>query len=70
VIYDANTKYEGLITTIAFQLGVDTTIFHLKLKCVVSGSSPPMKIHNDMGVQVYLDKKNAILISFQSIHYV
>ncbi|KAG5586660.1 hypothetical protein H5410_047094 [Solanum commersonii] len=49
VIYDANTKYEGLITTIVSQLVVDTTIFHLELKYVVSGPSPPMKIHNDMG---------------------
>ncbi|KAG5573374.1 hypothetical protein H5410_063140 [Solanum commersonii] len=48
VTYDANTNYEGLITTIASQLGVDTPIFHLELKYVVSGPSPPMKIHNDM----------------------
>ncbi|KAH0714787.1 hypothetical protein KY284_007692 [Solanum tuberosum] len=32
VTYDANTKYEALITTISSQLGVDTTIYHLKLK--------------------------------------
>jgi len=55
VIYDVNTKYEGLITTIAFKLGVDTTIFHLELKYVVNGPSPPIKIHNDMSVRVYLD---------------
>jgi len=57
MMYDANTKYEGFINTISPQLGVDTIIFHLELKYVVSGPSPPMKIHNDMSVQVYLDQK-------------
>ncbi|KAH0762713.1 hypothetical protein KY290_018786 [Solanum tuberosum] len=56
VMYDPTTKY-GLITAISSQLRVDTTIYHLKLKYFVSGPSPPMKIHNDMGVQVYLDQK-------------
>ena len=46
VLYDANIKYEGLIITISSILGVDTTIFHLELKYVVSGPSPPTKIHN------------------------
>jgi len=50
VMYDANTKYEGLITTIFSQLGVDTTIYQLELMYFVIGPSPPMKIHNDMGV--------------------
>ncbi|KAG5604889.1 hypothetical protein H5410_026381 [Solanum commersonii] len=57
VMYDANTKYEGFINTKSPQLGVDTTIFYLELKYVVSGPSPPIKIHNDMGVQVYLYQK-------------
>ncbi|KAH0727890.1 hypothetical protein KY290_003603 [Solanum tuberosum] len=57
VIYDPTTKYEGFITSISSQLGVDTTIYHLKLKYFVNGPSPPMKIHNDMGVQVYLDQE-------------
>ncbi|KAH0632883.1 hypothetical protein KY284_035669 [Solanum tuberosum] len=52
MMYDANTKYESFINTISPQLGVDTIIFHLELKYVVSGPSPPMKIHNDMSVQV------------------
>ncbi|KAH0773889.1 hypothetical protein KY290_011026 [Solanum tuberosum] len=51
VMYDANIKYEGLMHTISSQLGVDTTIFHLELKYVVNDPSPPMKSHNDMGVQ-------------------
>jgi len=57
VMYDPTTKYEGLITAISSQLGVDTTIYHLELRYFVSGPSPPMKIHNDTGVQVYLDQK-------------
>ncbi|KAH0658736.1 hypothetical protein KY289_027484 [Solanum tuberosum] len=57
VMYDPTTKYEGLLTTIASQLGVDTTIYHLELRYFVSGPSLPMKIHNDTGVQVYLDQK-------------
>ncbi|KAH0699024.1 hypothetical protein KY284_013239 [Solanum tuberosum] len=57
VMYDPTTKYEGLITTISSQLGVDTIIYHLELRYFVSGPSPPMKIHNDTGVQVYLDQK-------------
>ncbi|KAH0650237.1 hypothetical protein KY284_030149 [Solanum tuberosum] len=51
VMYDPTTKYEGLITTMSSQLGVDTTIYHLELRYFVSGPSPPMKIHNDTGVQ-------------------
>ncbi|KAK4708215.1 hypothetical protein R3W88_029140 [Solanum pinnatisectum] len=56
-MYDANTKYEDLINTISSQLSVYTIIFHLEIKYVVSGPSPPIKIHKDMGVQVYLDQK-------------
>ncbi|KAK4713492.1 hypothetical protein R3W88_019399 [Solanum pinnatisectum] len=56
-MYDPTTKYEGLIIAISSQLGVDTTIYHLELKYFVSSPPPPMKIHNDMGVQVYLDQK-------------
>ena len=60
VIFDANTKYEGLVTTIATQLGVDTIIYDLIFEFVVSAQSLPMKIHNDMGVHVYLDVKKYI----------
>lgn len=70
VIFNASTKYEGLLTTIATQLGVDTSIYELVLEFVVSAQSPPMRIHNDMGIYVYLDKKNIIRISSQGIHCV
>jgi len=55
VIYDANTKYDGLITTIASQLGVDTTILELELKHVVSVPSPSTKIHNDIRLRINTD---------------
>ncbi|KAH0672122.1 hypothetical protein KY284_023209 [Solanum tuberosum] len=57
VMYDPTTKYEGLLIAISSQLGVDTTIYHLELRYFVSGPSPPMKIHNDTGVQVYFRSK-------------
>ncbi|KAH0701780.1 hypothetical protein KY285_016058 [Solanum tuberosum] len=68
VMYDPTTKYEGLITAISSQLGVDTIIYHLELRYFVSGPSPPMKIHNDTGVQVYLDQKRCNSDFFSKYH--
>ena len=53
-VYDANTMYEGLIITKSSLLGVDTTIFRLKLMYVVCCPSTPMKITNDMRFLVVL----------------
>lgn len=65
VIYDATTKYDGLIKTIALKLEVNTIIFELVIKYLVSDRCPSLNIHNDMGVQVYLDQKNKFKFLFK-----
>lgn len=47
VMYDPTTKYNGLVTRL------DIMIYQLEIKYFVSGRSPPLKIHNDMGVHIY-----------------
>ncbi|KAF3623686.1 hypothetical protein FXO38_30614 [Capsicum annuum] len=56
-MYDSTTKYNGLVKAIAKQLGIDTTIKELEIKYLVSDRCPPISIHNDTSVQVYLDQK-------------
>jgi len=57
VIYNSDTKYIGLVDAIADQLGIDTIVDELNIMYLVSDRSPPMSIHNDMGVHVYLDQR-------------
>ncbi|XP_060210368.1 uncharacterized protein LOC132637273 [Lycium barbarum] len=57
ILYDSKSKFSGLVTVIAAQLGIDTTIQGLEIKYIVSDKCPPMTIHNNMGVHVYLDQK-------------
>ena len=41
-----DTNYQDLINTTASQLGVDTIVFELELKYVVTNPFPPLKIHS------------------------
>ncbi|XP_060183238.1 uncharacterized protein LOC132613214 [Lycium barbarum] len=50
--YDSNSNYNGLISTIAAQLGIDTTVQTIMIKYIASDRCPPMIIHNDMGVWI------------------
>lgn len=55
VLYDTTSKYDGLLRVIASQIGVDTRCIDLVIQYIVNMHSPPLKIHNDMEVRVYLD---------------
>lgn len=61
IMYDSNTKYNGLIKTIATQLKIDINYVQIEIRYIVSDKCPLVIIHNDTGVKVHLDQK--IIIS-------
>ncbi|WMV55519.1 hypothetical protein MTR67_048904 [Solanum verrucosum] len=60
VMYDPTAKYEGLLTAIASQLGVDTTIYHLELRYfdrIQSKRQSTSGVLGAMLVEKYVDLK-------------
>ncbi|XP_075088205.1 uncharacterized protein LOC142170246 [Nicotiana tabacum] len=57
VVISTETKFIDFISTISKQLMVDTTINLLEIQYKCDEDSPPMMIHNDMGLRVYIELK-------------
>lgn len=57
VIYNTTTGFQGLVDTIAMQIGVDTSIFEMMLMYKISEESPTIRIRSNMRVDVFLDQK-------------
>ncbi|KAF3667489.1 hypothetical protein FXO38_08569 [Capsicum annuum] len=60
IMYDATTKYKGLVEAIATQLMIDTSANTLEIRFIISDRCPSMVIHNDTSVQVYLEQKTLV----------
>ncbi|KAK4719235.1 hypothetical protein R3W88_017573 [Solanum pinnatisectum] len=59
IIYESSSLYSGLVSAIKLQLMIDVNINDIEIKYIVSDQCPPVSIHNDVGVRVFLDKKKA-----------
>ncbi|XP_049356847.1 uncharacterized protein LOC125821471 [Solanum verrucosum] len=59
IIYEYSSLYSGLVSAITSQLMIDANIHNIEIKYIVSDRCPPVSIHNDVGVQVFLDQKKA-----------
>lgn len=57
VSYDPARNYNGLVNVLVSQLTIGITINKLQIKFLANDKSPPMSIHNDMGVHVYMDQE-------------
>ncbi|KAM3375233.1 hypothetical protein P3S68_013947 [Capsicum galapagoense] len=64
IMYDATTKYKGLVEAIATQLMIATSVNNLEIRYIISDRCPTMIIHNDTSVQVYLEQKKTIVDFF------
>lgn len=64
VLYDSSSLYSGLVSMITSQLLIDTTINDLEIKYLVDDRCPLVRIHNDVGVRVFLDQKKVNLDFF------
>ncbi|XP_070017356.1 uncharacterized protein [Nicotiana sylvestris] len=57
VVISTETKFIDFVSTISKQLMIDTTINLLEIQYKCDEDSPPMMIHNDMGLRVYIELK-------------
>ncbi|XP_060178082.1 uncharacterized protein LOC132608015 [Lycium barbarum] len=57
VVFKDYCSYGDLVEIIAIHLGVDISRKTILIKYVVERDNMPMKIHNDMGVRVYVELK-------------
>ncbi|XP_049387280.1 uncharacterized protein LOC125851550 [Solanum stenotomum] len=57
IIYEYSSLYSGLVSAITSQLMIDANIHNIEIKYIVSDICPPVGIHNDVGVRVFLDQK-------------
>ncbi|XP_049375485.1 uncharacterized protein LOC125840558 [Solanum verrucosum] len=57
IIYEYYSLYSGLVSAITSQLMIDANIHNIEIKHIVSERCPTVSIHNDVGVQVFLDQK-------------
>ena len=72
ILYDTSTLYTGLVNAIVTQLNIEENLNSVEIKYIVSEMCPPIKIHNDVGVKVYLDQMKVNLDFFYKIsimHY-
>ncbi|KAK6791713.1 hypothetical protein RDI58_010794 [Solanum bulbocastanum] len=49
--------FRDLLDEVAKQIGVDLKFNNVKLMYTIEGSNTPLKIHNEMGVSVYVSLK-------------
>jgi len=68
IIYEYSSLYSGLVSAITSQLMIDANIHNIEIKYIVSDRCPPVSIHNDVGVRVFLDQKKAN-VDFFTISY-
>nr|AAV31178.1 Putative transposase, identical [Solanum tuberosum] len=59
IIYEYSSLYSGLVSAITSQLMIDANIHNIEIKYIVSDRCPPVSIHNDVGVRVFLDQKKS-----------
>ncbi|XP_049399818.1 uncharacterized protein LOC125863890 [Solanum stenotomum] len=59
IIYESSSLYSGLVSAITSQHRIDVNINDIEIKYIVIDRCPPVSIHNDMGVWVFLDQKKA-----------
>ncbi|KAH0696603.1 hypothetical protein KY289_014085 [Solanum tuberosum] len=59
IIYEYSSLYSGLASAITSQLMIDANIHNIEIKYIVSDRCPPVSIHNDVGVRVFLDQKKS-----------
>lgn len=59
IIYGSSSLYSDLVCAIISQLMIDVKINDIQIKYIVSDTCPPVSIHNDIGVWVFLDKKKS-----------
>ena len=59
-----STLYSGLVSAIISQLNIDVNRSAIEIKYIVSDMCPPISIHNDVGVMVFLDQKKVNLNFF------
>ncbi|KAK4734139.1 hypothetical protein R3W88_008400 [Solanum pinnatisectum] len=59
IIYESSSLYSGLVSVKTSQLRMDVNINDIEIKYIVSDRCPPVSIHNDLGVWVFLDQKKA-----------
>ncbi|PHT31915.1 Subtilisin-like protease SBT5.4 [Capsicum baccatum] len=64
IMYDATTKYNGLVEAIATQLMIDTSANTLEIRYIISDRCLSMVIHNDTNVQVYLEQKKIVFLKY------
>ena len=64
ILYDTSTLYTGLVNAIVTQLNIEENLNSVEIKYIVSEMCPPIKIHNDVGVKVYLDQMRVNLDFF------
>ncbi|XP_060210214.1 uncharacterized protein LOC132637084 [Lycium barbarum] len=57
ILIRTDIKFEDFVATISKQLSVDVEINSLEIHYKVDENSPPMSIHNDMGLLVYIEMK-------------
>lgn len=68
IIYEASTLCDGLVKATSSQIGVDTTVDELEIKYIMNERFPPIHIHNDVGVRVYLDQSKVNIDFSSNIH--
>ncbi|KAK4710314.1 hypothetical protein R3W88_004827 [Solanum pinnatisectum] len=59
IIYESSSLYSCLVSAITSQLKIDVNINDREIKYIVSDRCPPVSIHNDVSVQIFLDQKKA-----------
>ncbi|XP_070009977.1 uncharacterized protein [Nicotiana sylvestris] len=57
MVISTETKFIDFVSTISKQLMIDTTINLLEIQYKCDEDSPPMMIHNDMRLRVYIELK-------------
>ena len=60
IIYDVSILYSGLVSAITSQLNINVNISAIEIKYIVSDMCPPVSIHNDVGMRVFLVKRKQI----------
>lgn len=57
VLIHIESMFATLVSVITTQLSIDTSTNKVEIRYKIDERSPPIQIHNDMGVKVYLETK-------------
>jgi len=57
VLINTESNFATLVSIIATQLSIDTSTSKVEIRYKIDERSPPIQIHNDMGVKVYVETK-------------